>query len=619
MNITNIITDYVSSVDISGAIMINGPWGIGKSHYWRNQIVPKIEAIAVPNKQRNFKCLYVSLNGIDDIEELMTQLTLEKLPSSTIGSLIKSKALGTVKLTAQAMNKEKLYQSVVKFITEEVDNFSYNVICFDDFERNKIQENILGYINTNFVERKNIKVVIIGNEAEIEPSLPYFKIKEKLIFRTLQFDQAIVPIADIFKVYNADASFYKLLLAQESYIKNILDKYRQQNLRTLIFSLHCLKRLFNAYPTIENEENEELAKSLFLFTFLISFEFKSGKLITNDYLDWKNLDKLLQTDYAILLSLKTRRSSIDPSETKKQKSEEQDSYEFDFYQKYSIWENKEYYFFPSAYSLVLSGDFQSESFIKEISDFKEFVQQRDGSSSPQKEALNALQYNFNLKTDEELKRHYAEFMQFAEAGNYFFTDYPFLLDLAGLLIDQELIDADISQIKQKMLAGCSVASRKHIDPSFLPQFEFQSKQREQEKQKADPDLMKIINAKIEELRSELNAKNKNRYLEIILEDSDAFKNTFRDVIPFQHATEADILNVLSESPIANQHFLEILVDHIRFFDLTSSTKYKESYQELLRLLSGVHPSMASGLIKSRMGNIIRQLKKILELIQASVS
>ena len=45
MDIIKIITDYVSRSDVDGAVMINGKWGIGKSFYWREKIVPAIEKI----------------------------------------------------------------------------------------------------------------------------------------------------------------------------------------------------------------------------------------------------------------------------------------------------------------------------------------------------------------------------------------------------------------------------------------------------------------------------------------------------------------------------------------------------------------------------------------------
>ena len=117
MNITNIIIDYVNTSDITGAILINGEWGVGKSFYWREKIVPILEKLTdkdgIP-----YKCLYVSLNGITETIDIMAQLNLEKNTGPKAGKIIHAKGIPLVKTIGQWFNKQQFAESVITAIFE---------------------------------------------------------------------------------------------------------------------------------------------------------------------------------------------------------------------------------------------------------------------------------------------------------------------------------------------------------------------------------------------------------------------------------------------------------------------------------------------------------------------
>ena len=52
------ILDYVRSDYTDYAIMINGEWGVGKTHFWNNKIKKKIESMQLNGKRYNTRTVY---------------------------------------------------------------------------------------------------------------------------------------------------------------------------------------------------------------------------------------------------------------------------------------------------------------------------------------------------------------------------------------------------------------------------------------------------------------------------------------------------------------------------------------------------------------------------------
>lgn len=94
MDIIKVICDYVKNDNAEGAILINGEWGIGKSYYWRNTVIPAIEKLENSNTNKNYICLYVSLNGLNKPEDIFNQLLLSKLPWTKSKSFKIASSLG---------------------------------------------------------------------------------------------------------------------------------------------------------------------------------------------------------------------------------------------------------------------------------------------------------------------------------------------------------------------------------------------------------------------------------------------------------------------------------------------------------------------------------------------
>ena len=54
------ILDYIRSDYTDYAVMLNGEWGSGKTHFWNNKIKKKIESMQLMEKDiQQYICLYM--------------------------------------------------------------------------------------------------------------------------------------------------------------------------------------------------------------------------------------------------------------------------------------------------------------------------------------------------------------------------------------------------------------------------------------------------------------------------------------------------------------------------------------------------------------------------------
>ncbi|HFJ9454144.1 TPA: P-loop NTPase fold protein [Bacillus tropicus] len=174
------ILDYIESDITEYAVLLNGRWGSGKTYFWEYVLKEKIEGTGK-------KTIYVSLYGINSIDEISKRIALgrweifQKINDNKWGGRVTELAkatFGILKNVEIPFVKDTQFPGI-NF--EQFINFTDTVLCFDDLERANISINeILGYIN-NFVEHDGIKVIIIGNEDEIDEKLNEKNLELKML------------------------------------------------------------------------------------------------------------------------------------------------------------------------------------------------------------------------------------------------------------------------------------------------------------------------------------------------------------------------------------------------------------------------------------------------------
>lgn len=186
--IIEIVKDYVSEKNTDYAIMIDGDWGSGKTFFITNKMEDYLKR-NLSKYNKKIKNIYISTYGVKSCSELDNkihdQIIVEFLPKR-----LKDK-FANIENTADALYKiiksiKKLPDLPIMSIRNIIDILVRKgeknyVMIFDDIERCDMPINtLLGYIN-EFVEHRQMKVILIANEKEIEKKKIYTDLELKYL------------------------------------------------------------------------------------------------------------------------------------------------------------------------------------------------------------------------------------------------------------------------------------------------------------------------------------------------------------------------------------------------------------------------------------------------------
>lgn len=332
------ILDYVRSDYTDYAVMINGEWGSGKTHFWNHKIRKKIESMQLNGKR--YTTIYMSLYGISNLEEISKKIFIEttQLMDKNLRKFMDSHGQTTIPEYA----KTGLDMANFFGVTQNGDKIDYGdffstddkVLCFDDLERANVDViDILGYIN-NFVEHDHIKTIIICNEKELATKLKssnlemktfiatylldkqgelnrtdkpmvekiqdkiehvfdkandYERIKEKLIGETFEYAPKFDYIINgILMRYENDPDLIRFLRENTGLIIATFERSGTRNLRILKHALNDFKKIFEMVNKNYSNTNHRVMQTMLIFTIAISFEIKAGKITKDKFVNIKD-------------------------------------------------------------------------------------------------------------------------------------------------------------------------------------------------------------------------------------------------------------------------------------------------------------------------------------------
>lgn len=285
--ITDVVKGFLDNQLYNSALLIDGKWGTGKTYFLKTTLIPKIKEHG-PKRP-----LYVSLNGINSIEEIKNQITVSFITEMARGdgdetSLRKKvnqdniQKLGTfLRVGKSVLNKFIDIDSMKINIGDYLD-FSKFVLIFDDLERCACPINeVMGYLN-NFVEHQGTKVILIANENEIcggydkEERDKYDKIKEKLVGHTIRYNPSLINIYEkLIETHVHDENLKKLLKEHIGSDVEYAENLEHPNIRTYQFYLEKIMGLYNSLG--DCKDNADLLSKIRLYTYLMCVRYKAGK------------------------------------------------------------------------------------------------------------------------------------------------------------------------------------------------------------------------------------------------------------------------------------------------------------------------------------------------------
>lgn len=339
LNTKNLIKYYCSlEVEPEYALLVKGPWGCGKSHLVKDCIED------LKQENQDFKFLYVSLYGINEISDIEAKLFEQLNPVLSnkkvmfASQIAKGVLKGTLKIDLDDDGKPDASASIGVPDINLADYFTNTKNCilvFDDLERCELDlQLILGYINY-FVEKEGYKVLIIADEEKIinqdssrEEHYKYTDIKEKLIGKTVKVEPDVSLVFDNFvndlfatssySVLVKGLKLKELLIKNKELIISIFTQSNYNNLRSLRKTILDLK-LFEKVFDDEITKATDLTNQFFKLFVALSMEVHSGKLKVS------NIRYLLDTELVIKFHVECVQN-----ETKNEFAEIANKYDVDF-------------------------------------------------------------------------------------------------------------------------------------------------------------------------------------------------------------------------------------------------------------------------------------------------
>lgn len=451
----------------TGALLLTGDWGSGKTYHIKNKIFPLIE------KDARFTPIIVSLYGEANRNDIAQKVLFAyfdnkgkdvKLGTGTIAKSIKnlSDAIPYVK---QFVDVEKLILGTGENIFKLIPHDKL-LICFDDIERMSDKMNIddfLGLIN-DLTENKGCKVLLIANKTKIEEG-----IKEKTIEKTIHFIPNLSEIFDNivsdysvspFKSYltNNKDLFLKTLISNSDDVElNKELKAVFSNIRTLKFALEHFKIAFEIL--IENSEISQLQetqlKNLWIFTLSISIEFRKANGIT--------LDEKRELDNQASISSDFGFNDFDFSSQGNNEGTLQEDrwvYSEDFKKKYYNRLSEQYIYHDELYALITSSrKINNDQFKQHVLDSFKIS---EGKINPAHQILSSFQKGLWEYTNDDFESALNELLRYCEKGDL--EDIVSYLNAGVYLLGfNELINIEKDAVTDKIKSGLNL---------FLPKVNF---------------------------------------------------------------------------------------------------------------------------------------------------
>jgi hypothetical protein len=205
------------------ALMVDGPWGSGKTHLVKSLM----DDLAEQNPLEPLrKPLYVSLYAVKDAGEIGDQIYQQLHPilghkySRLLGAVARGALKGALKidLTSDHHADAALTTQIPELrLSDLARGAAQRVVIFDDFERAVMTPTeLLGFINP-LVEHDGCKVLILANESEVDATDAYARRKEKTVGRTLKMRADAHSALQVFlsEVDDEGAREYLRSIAQE--------------------------------------------------------------------------------------------------------------------------------------------------------------------------------------------------------------------------------------------------------------------------------------------------------------------------------------------------------------------------------------------------------------------
>ena len=271
-----VLKDFIKIPCKELALLINGPWGSGKTFFLKHLFKDEWEGK---------KTIYISLKGVVSLEDIARKVSLQiimcKLPEKGFISKFLSKisSLNPLKnMDLPYFNVSGFAQSLEEVIIARADLSKY-IFVFDDLERlpsHITYKEALFYIHNLLLENHAANVIVVTDKEHLfddknkDAVEEYREVASKVFYREVPFSQ---NIRDIFTNYleirypDFSDSLSKMLLASKA-IEEIFEVNKTSNLRyynQMFDALYVIGSHFDCIDFPSDEIKQNILNELLLW------------------------------------------------------------------------------------------------------------------------------------------------------------------------------------------------------------------------------------------------------------------------------------------------------------------------------------------------------------------
>ena len=454
-DLTNRIVEYIE-LDTNYAIIINGGYGIGKTHYIKNQLFPLIKKKSIPNStiDEKFNPIPISLFGVNSIEDIQNQILLELYP------ILKSKGLKIAAGLGKSLIKHlagvdlSTMFSDTEISSSDLFDYSKVLLCIDDIDRKSKElqlPEVFGYVN-NLVENYNAKIILIANEDELrkeintETDRDYYSIlKEKVIGISVNFKSNVSKIYDeiieekykvLYEAYYTFLLDHKVLIVQSVELNS-------GNLRNLLFFLEHFKIIYKSLQEcifVEEKYKDiktDIVNNILDFALPIAIEYKMGKLNPGNFEDIQNIYIGTSFDFMRFMG-------------KKEAIETPKTFIDEYKQKYISSNHDKLMYFDSIFKYITgTSSLNIEELSKEISLIYKF---EDNTIPEREKTLTKLNYWGCIDlTNSDYRFQTKKLLESVDKGEFSLDQYPTIFHYVTRF--DNLLNYNINNLKKRFKKG----------------------------------------------------------------------------------------------------------------------------------------------------------------------
>ncbi len=643
-NLLDGIKNYLK-MNSTGALMVSGDWGCGKTYHIDNVVIPSLI-------EDGYEPIKVSLFGIESINDIPLRIAenykgisrTKQADEVNENKKKERKRLFGKKEVGKVVAKGSQLISSITWLSNFVDvntlvgkysDLLYKlipqektVIFLDDMERVIDTVDIhalLGAINS-LVEQRGYRVVVIANNSYIQKQdADRLVFKEKVIEKTLVYDPDVVAIYKEIceKEYGSPFRCFMQDIKAVSVIDPRFAAYMEdedlitdlRNIRIVKFALSHFNKVYEACYEFLKEEDKNVADvflySLWTCTVGLAVEYKRNRLTYKDrerFANYVDLSSpLLQyydgnDDQENLFDEKDEKSDDEAAQKEEARKRAYKSIEHIFKGIVKIHGLPEIVA-PQIFDFVIAGKSLDSSELKMLWENYKIQVQRN-AQSPAYALLNRfLQAQWSM-SNEEMTEALSQLAGFVEEGAY--NDNMSYVNTAYFLQRMYMLTPfSLEDIKSKIIKGIDTMYSRMTSLSVLDKLNIDVVENEisknckwvleYERKKMTEVTEACLKEDIKEIRRQFNEDLPALEKRLVIQYNSTKTPDFADFPILSHIPKDDIINKVKEiQPIEVMALYHII--NTRFFQLVNAKVYQNELSFIQNLIQAIEQRKSESIV-----------------------